>query len=904
MPDKAMDNIYRYWGKAQSSENDEHSYHLLPYHCLDVAATGKVLLERQPALLRRLENLSGINAGGFLNWSAFLLAIHDIGKFADGFQNLKPDLFRQLQKRTTQVSYNENERHVAVGHRFCQKHIAAAFIKMGACGYKNNISEDDLRDLLEPWLCAVTGHHGKPPALGTFPQPIEKQFPNQVCNDAFAFIQNLIDMFAPGGLPFQLDSYEHSYSIFKRVSWLMAGLSVTADWIGSDRPWFPPCAKPMPLTDYWNNTGLPQAAKAVAESGLVAPGVAPSSGMRLLFPDISTPTPLQRLVEKVEVAKGPQLFIIEEVTGGGKTEAAFTLTHRLMANGLANGLFMALPTMATANAMHKRIRAVYKKLFLKNSNPSLILAHSTSKMMLKLERKNLADEGYCRGDTSASQDCAAWLMDSRKKALLADVGVGTIDQVLLAILTVRHQSLRLLGLARKVLIVDEVHACDAYMHRLLCTLLQFHSAHGGSAILLSATLPRNMRAELVKSFAEGVGKETASMKNNAYPLLTHFLAEDVYEISVATYMSGSRCVDVNPLHSPDEVNKALQKALSAGDCACWVRNTVYDALQAYREWAGRLGKANVLLFHARFNLWDRLRIEQKVVRCFGKDSKEKERRGKLLIATQVVEQSLDLDFDFMVSDLAPIDLLIQRAGRLQRHNRGPRKAPALGVYMPKPAQKAQKDWFKGMFPKAAMVYNHHGQLWLTADWMYKKRGFSMPDDAREMIEYVYGKESQEKIPEDLQSVEGRAVAENLCERGLGRQNSLRLDEGYQVTMGNWQDDVSAPTRLGEPTVTVRLARLDGSKLAPLVTQDTDHNWELSQLSIRQSQIAQEDPGNIPELVAAAKRTMSDGGRYCVVIPMCESEGEWTGRALDKQGRMVGITYNSSAGLEISKGKGE
>ena len=186
---------------------------------------------------------------------------------------------------------------------------------------------------------------------------------------------------------------------------------------------------------------MPQAVKAVAECGLTAQAIAPSAGMNILFPDIAMPTPLQRLVEKIEINKGPQLFIIEEVTGGGKTEAALTLAHRLMAKGVADGLFMALPTMATANAMHTRIQAVYRKLFSDNSGPSLILAHSASQMTLDLERKNLADKGYGHGYSSASQDCNAWLADSRKKALLAHVGVGTIDQVLLAILAVRHQSL-------------------------------------------------------------------------------------------------------------------------------------------------------------------------------------------------------------------------------------------------------------------------------------------------------------------------------------------------------------------------------------------------------------------------------------------------------------------------------
>ncbi|MBW1672903.1 MAG: CRISPR-associated helicase Cas3', partial [Deltaproteobacteria bacterium] len=472
---------------------------------------------------------------------------------------------------------------------------------------------------------------------------------------------------------------------------------------------------------------------------------------------------------------------------------------------------------------------------------------------------------------------------------------------LLAILAVRHQSLRLLGLARKLLLVDEVHACDAYVHRLLCTILQFHAAHGNSAILLSATLPQAMRAELIRAFSEGAGTTTLGIKNNAYPLLTHFSTEDIRELPVEARTSISGPVDIQPLHSANEVHQILREALEAGGCACWVRNTVLDALEAYREWVGILGEDQVMLFHARYTLADRLKIERDVIRYFGPNSKEEDRRGRLLIATQVVEQSLDLDFDFMVSDLAPIDLLIQRAGRLHRHARGQRNLAILGVYMPEPMEDAGKEWFKAMFPKAAWVYKHHGQLWLTATWLCERKGFSMPDDAREMIERVYGDESQKAIPKDLILAEDQTMGQDMADRSLASLNSLKLDDGYRSTMTNWQDDAFAPTRLGEPTVTVRLARLNGKQLVPWFSENTGHDWELSQLSIRESQIARENPNYLPEFVAAAREVMPDEGRYCVVIPMKEDGDTWRGQALNSQDQTVDVIYNSLMGLEVSKG---
>ncbi|MEK7813880.1 MAG: CRISPR-associated helicase Cas3', partial [Candidatus Desantisbacteria bacterium] len=363
-----------------------------------------------------------------------------------------------------------------------------------------------------------------------------------------------------------------------------------------------------------------------------------------------------------------------------------------------------------------------------------------------MEEKNKMDIGYGIDidEDSASQNCSAWLSDSRKKALLANVGVGTIDQVLLAVLSARHQSLRLFGLSRKVLIVDEVHACDAYMLKLLGALLRFHAAFGGSAILLSATLPQTIRTQLLKSFASGTDISNITSKSTDYPLLTCLSGDGLKEIPVAARKDTDRAVTVQPLYNPDEVIKQLQAVIEAGGCACWVRNTVYDAVEAYQHWIKSFGMEHVRLFHARFALGDRLQIEQDVLRLFGPKSTTNDRKGQLLIATQVVEQSLDIDFDYMVTDLAPVDLIIQRAGRLKRHNRNKqgnlikgsdeRDAAILGILMPEALDNADKNWYKEMFPKAYTVYPHHGQLWLTAHWLQRQKGFAKPKDAREMIE--------------------------------------------------------------------------------------------------------------------------------------------------------------------------
>ncbi|WP_419602660.1 DEAD/DEAH box helicase, partial [Thiolapillus sp.] len=211
------------------------------------------------------------------------------------------------------------------------------------------------------------------------------------------------------------------------------------------------------------------------------------------------PTPLQQACLDLPIGTEPQLFILEDVTGSGKTEAALILAARLMAAGQAQGLYIGLPTMATANAMYDRMSTVYERLYRPGEpRPSLILSHSARHLSESFQQSLLAAQAsatHYGEEESIVAQCNRWLADNRKKALLADVGIGTIDQALLAVMPARHQSLRLLGLVGKVLILDEVHAYHAYTSEPLKRLIRFHAALGGSVILLSATLTRKQRTD-------------------------------------------------------------------------------------------------------------------------------------------------------------------------------------------------------------------------------------------------------------------------------------------------------------------------------------------------------------------------------------------------------------------------
>jgi len=873
-----------YWGKV-----DNNAYHLLPYHCIDVAAVGRRILQ-DSFVLSDMARKCNIDKSVLLDWLTFIFAIHDIGKFSNGFQGLSPKLARQLKGKV--VTANYQEKHWSIGYRFLDEKSGEIF---PGCN----------RDLLQFWFSASSGHHGRPPKIELNRQPINMQFPGDVENDALMFISELKNLFGVNIAP--MAAGIDYYKLLARISWFVAGITTLADWMGSNSEWFPFYKDTMSLDKYYTDVAVKNAEQSVAASRILPASVSAQKSMQELFPFISESTQLQKQAENVVLIDTPQLFIIEEVTGRGKTEAALTLAYRLMTKGLADGIYFGLPTMATANAMHKRVKDVYLRFYSDGTVPSFILAHSASRMHLALEKtkQNVAPED------EKDQDYSDWIANNRKKALLAQVGVGTIDQALLAVLQARHQALRLLGLSRKVLIVDEVHACDDYMHTLLCNLLKFHSAQGGSAILLSATLPINMRKELISSFADGLDRQFQGNVSQEYPLLTQCSTDTFQEYPIED-SGASRSVYIQTADNYKNIFKILEDKLEKGQCVCWVRNTVFDAITVYKDAQSHFGKYKIILFHSRFTLGDRLDIEADILESFGPQSSGQERKGKFVIATQVVEQSLDLDFDFMISDLAPIDLIIQRAGRLCRHNRDAlgnrisggdeRGEQIMGIFMPKMCNKPQQDWYKSFFPKAANVYQHHGQLWLTAKWLIEHGKFNMPSDARDMIESVYSDEVQERIPSAFERNENIALGKDGAAASMASFYKLNLDGGYKADTINWPEDDDAPTRLEQSTIMVRLARWDNGKLVPFISkgQSPDVSWELSQVSVYRNMIMFEDETN-KEAIDKAKNEMSDKGKYCMVIVLDEHSGRWIGKAKNEQG-VVTVYYDKTIGLQVSKGE--
>ena len=872
--------MYRYWGKASKTDA---AYHLLVYHCLDVAAVARHILEADAPLRGRLcglvPDMAPADLEGLL---LFFAVLHDLGKFAPAFQHKRPDLVAALGGEPLGLCTKAHHTHLGLAAFFDRDARKAWPEALRA------LPPDEARGILRPLAQAAFGHHGRPPHSLDGNLRLPAATVEAICR--FLDEAGRLILTPPMRLP-DADAAEDS---FKPVSWLFAGLLVLADWIASGSG-FAYVAAPMPLADYYADYALPQAEAAVATSGILCPPPRRGGEFHTLLPHIKKeygPTPLQAHALAVAgTGNGPQLFIFEDATGAGKTEAALLAAHALMTRGEAEGFYIGLPTMATANGMYARLTASYRALFeeTETDTPSLMLAHGARGInddfldSIGLERGKPSDSDEEDGNDAreAGAFCAAWLADNRKKALLAPCGVGTLDQALLAVLPAKHQCLRLLGLGRSVLVADEVHAYDPYTTRLLERLLTFHAGLGGSAILLSATLPRRIKQRLVAAFCEGAGYDKPRLTDMPLPLTTR-LAAGVFE-ETPLPQTRTRSIAVETTSDLEHALGRLAAVHAAGGCAILFCNTVDRAVAAHARLAARLPADDLLLFHARFALCDRLAIEARVLSIFGKDAKPETRRGKILIASPVAEQSLDIDGDFIVTELAPMELVIQRAGRGHRHPRPWRpegfETPAMLVIAPRVDTAPAPGWGEAELGKGLFVYPAHDLLWRTATLLATRERIELPRDARELVEGAYDEDSL-PTPDALTHAEDKAKGTDLAEHSLAEANALDFSQGYgeKAADGGWYDDRIVPTRLGEATATLRLVKVVGDGLELWAGPEmTAQACARSEVSVRYRRVADLAPeGDWRERLEAFATTMPDAGRWVTLVPLVETEepGVW------------------------------
>lgn len=746
-------------GKSDASG----AQHPALWHMLDVAAVAQAILP-----LGRLGELPIDWQNAFL----FLIALHDCGKLSTSFRG-------QIEKGHSPAPHN---RHWELSFRMLMQHDAQIEQVLGG--------EAAAREIL---YAAVAGHHGKPPAWHHGQDAA-------IGPEGFAAGAEAIRRLAPLFAPANLGGLEEAQAV--RLSWLLSGITVQADWVGSNEIWFPFAGPTESIATYWRATRQ-RAKVAIAQAGLSGAIPAAVDVEGLVGHALR---PMQKAVADVNLPDSPILAIIEDATGAGKTEAALILAQRMVAAGRAQGVYFALPTMATAEAMFERMRPLLAKFF--DGTPSLALLHG----------RRLLSEGFraVKGNQGLNPNdagCAAWIADDRRRSLLADIGVGTIDQALMSVLPTRFNTLRMAALANRILIVDEAHSYDPYMERELQTLMRFHSAFGGSAILMTATLPEEMRTGLIEAWlkSDRRGRKQIALPDltTAYPALS-LLGATSSSVSVPSVPATCRKVAVEMLPDAAAAIATIREGQARGGACLWVRNAVDDAIAAVD--ALRAEGIDAELLHARFAMCDRLSVERRLTERFGRDGSD--RRGRVLVATQVVEMSLDLDFDVMVSDLAPIGSLVQRAGRLWRHMdkrpsaERPVPGPIMHVLMPDPDVVADARWLHDVLDAGAWVYSHDHQ-WRTARALKDAGSIDAPRGLRALIAMVHG-EGAPAVPAPLEQAELERIGRQSAERGLARQHLLNPLHAYG-SMENSFADEKFPTRLGEDQMTLILVRADGQR---------------------------------------------------------------------------------------------
>ncbi len=540
---------------------------------------------------------------------------------------------------------------------------------------------------------------------------------------------------------------------------VLAGFLCVADWIGSDETSFP--AEGLPA-------GVDRRARA--QEAVAACGWAPI----VVEPDLSfgdvfglEPFPMQR--DFFRAVDGPGLYVLEAPMGLGKTEAALYAAYRLMAEGHGSGLYFGLPTRLTSDKIHERVSKFIKRI--SKGNREVRLAHGQAWM-----------RAFERGGEELGPG-KPWFRPS-KRSLLLPFAVGTIDQALLAVLKVRHHFIRCFGLAGKVVILDEVHSYDVYTGTLLDLLVRRLLQLGCTVIILSATLTRARKQEFFDDPA-------ALGADDSYPLTS------VQRPGLATVIASEppkpRRVEVSicPLPARQVAERAVAKA-STGHSVLCIANTVAMAQEWYQEvkTAMNEGAFKVGLLHSAFPAWRRRELEEQWMARLGKGGDRSE--GCVLVATQVVEQSVDIDADLMITELAPTDMLLQRLGRLWRHSYPARPCPAPSVIIVTGDMSGLEtfDDLKLALGEAnCRVYQPY-VLWRSHQVLRPRAEVSLPDEIKTLLEATY--EAQDDEPEYLH--EAKADLERKRERLRALAQNVRADKTGFCTM---EDDERAATRYSE-----------------------------------------------------------------------------------------------------------
>lgn len=619
---------------------------------------------------------------------------------------------------------------------------------------------------------------------------------------------------------------------------VISGMLITADWIASNTTYFPLISAdqkgefgdyPKRIENAWTTIGFPNMWESKARFGL------DDEAFKERFGFLPNPTQAD-IISTATDAESSGIYIIEAPMGLGKTEAALALSEILAARAGAGGMFFGMPTQATSNGIFPRLEKWADGLAEDEQTLLAIkLAHGNAAL-----NENYRELFTGHSNLNIESDSGLIVHDwfsGRKQTLLSDFVIGTVDQLLMAALKQKHVMLKHFGLSGKVVVVDECHAYDAYMSQYLDMAIKWLGIYKVPVIILSATLPEKRRAELIEAYTDSekhrakhteayVDKTIAdeAWKHSlAYPLLTYTENNAVKQKALA-FDGENKEVSVRRIIR-DEVAATAGYAVERGGCVGLIVNTVRKAQEIAAELQSAFPKAEVIIMHAQFIMTDRAKREEQILKRVGKRSTPESRRGLIIVGTQVLEQSLDLDFDLMITELCPMDLLLQRTGRLHRHNRvRPQGLETASCFV---LDETDDSFDSG----SAAIY---GEWLLMRTRALLPNKLTIPSDIPLLVQQTYDETNNEMLGELTEGMK-KAQEENKLRTGKKRRSA----ENYLISkpsnkkgkcLDGWLDNDIKPNneqtgekavRDGDPSVDVIALMRDREGLIRIIADKSE-----------------------------------------------------------------------------------
>ncbi|MFD3586891.1 CRISPR-associated helicase Cas3' [Streptomyces sp. NPDC058683] len=767
--------------------------HPLICHALDTAVVAESLVDVLvgPHCRVELDRAFG-PLGDAVGWVAVLCGLHDLGKLSPTFQGLREDAAVSAMGPVGAAAIRRLTRWRESGARTDCHHGLLTAVHMARLLRSWGAAPATARSIA--W--ALGGHHGVIPSAASVQQAREAVGDNggpwwaAACDELVGRVVSLRGLPQPGELRWG------EVRLSPEAVVALAGLTSVSDWIASARPEKTYAGLDVDLAAYLGQARVNEACKIekLAWRPWQSPG---DTGFSALFPDEERPHPVQVAVEAVVTGmRGPGIVVVAAPTGEGKTKAALQATATMVRRFGLRGFYVAMPSRVTSNQAFEAVRELVEGA---GEAVPVRLLHSAAAEYLKgragavdpaaaLRPVGVDVDGVGDGDGEAAE----WF--AHKRGLLAPVGVGTVDQALMAALRSSHVFVRLTGLSGKVVVFDEVHGYDVHMSTLMDRLLWWLGRMRVPVVLLSATLPSGCQHALVESWRAGAegrkpSQQEAVVLSGGYPRVVWADAggDGVQVVDVpASALNSDRVVELVHVDFAARARWALQQA-GEGWCVAVVQNLVRHAVEAYEEILQLVeelpedGRPEVFLLHGQLMEAERAQAEADILKRFGRpdDRGEQVRPARaIVVGTKLLEEGLDVDFDVMISSVAPIDSLIQRMGRIQRHQRdGDRPGLLLAL------TGVEEEEKKVSFP--LYTRNVYAEAVLLRTWavLRERTQVRCPDEVQQLVDLVYGPQEALACPPGWEKQWERAAAQ------LERTIAGREDKAEAVRLPQPRDDV-------------------------------------------------------------------------------------------------------------------